>query len=32
MLEGQTEAAGGVEEAALPSSAERFLTQPIHAP
>ena len=32
MLEGQQGPAAGVEEAALPVSAERFLTQPVHAP
>ncbi len=31
MLEGQQGAAAGVEEPALPGSAERFLTQPVHA-
>jgi hypothetical protein len=30
MLEGQQGTAAGVEEAALPVSAERFLTQPVH--
>ena len=31
MLEGRQEAAAGVEEPVLPVSAERFLTQPLHA-
>ena len=31
MIEGTVGSAGGVEEAALPVSAERFLTQPVHA-
>ncbi|MEP6941441.1 MAG: DUF2652 domain-containing protein [Betaproteobacteria bacterium] len=31
MLEGQQKTAVGIEEPALPASAERFLTQPVHA-